>query len=53
MVWPTIDRDMVHECAQRKVREWWKGHMHIAVMSNLAHLKWNFKPHIVQRFELE
>ena len=31
-VWPTIDQDVIHECTQRKEREWWEGNKHIAVM---------------------
>ena len=32
-VWPTIDQDVIHECTQRKVSEWWEGDKHIAVMT--------------------
>ena len=32
-VWPTIDQDVIHECTQRKEREWWEGDKHIAVMA--------------------
>ena len=32
-VWPTIDQDVIHECTQRKEREWWEGDEHIAVIA--------------------
>ena len=32
-VWPTIDQDVIHECTQRKEREWWEGDKHITVMA--------------------
>ena len=32
-VWSTIDQDVIHECTQRKEREWWEGDKHIAVIA--------------------
>ena len=32
-VWPTIDQDVIHECTQRKEREWWEGDKHTAVIA--------------------
>ena len=31
--WPTIDQNVIHECTQRKEREWWEGDKHIVVMA--------------------
>ena len=41
-VWPTIDQDVIHECTQRKEREWWEGDKHIAViaMTEVLCLTW-------------
>ena len=41
-VWPTIDQDMIHECTQRKEREWWECDRHIAViaMTEVLCLTW-------------
>ena len=58
-VWPTIDQDVIHECTQRKEREWWEGDKHIAViaMTKVLCLTWlNFymdlEPHYFQQFGL-
>ena len=41
-VWPTIDQDVIHECTQRKEREWWEGDKHIVViaMTEVLCLTW-------------
>ena len=57
-VWPTIDQDVIHECTQRKEREWWEGDkQHCShgydrsAVSNLAFYM-DLEPHYFQQFGL-
>ena len=53
-VWPTIDQDVIHECTQRKEREWWEGDKHIAVMAMtevLCPFYVNLEPHYLGWFD--
>ena len=52
-MWPTIDQDVIHECTQRKEREWWEGDKSYdrSAVSNLAFYK-DLEPHLFKQFRM-